>query len=99
MARVLAAMARKLTADIKAREAAARREYPQTMAAFDRVREIAVKNLIASKPDEAAKREEQYRLIRILDSVQSELSSLCGQGSAEIEKYIESLNPATTGNR
>lgn len=77
--------------DIKAREAAARREYPQTSAAFDRVREAAVKNLIASKPDEAAKREELYRLIHILDSVQAELASLCGQGSAEIEKYIESL--------
>lgn len=85
--------------DLKAREQAAQREYPQTSAAFDRVRETAVKNLLASKPDEAAKREELYRLIHILDSVQAELSSLCGQGSVEIEKYVESLKPATTGNR
>ena len=85
--------------DLKAREQAARREYPQTSEAFDKVRAVAVKNLLASKPDEAAKREELYRLIHILDSVQAELASFCGQGSAEIEKYIESLNPATTGNR
>jgi len=81
-----------MSTDLKAREAAARREYPQTSAAFDKVRETAVKKLIASKPDEAAKREELYRLIHILDSVQAELASLCGQGSVEIEKYIESLN-------
>lgn len=87
-----------MTDNIKAREQAARREYPQTSAAFDKVRETAVKNLLASKPDEAAKREELYRLIHILDSVQAELHSICGQGSADIEKYVESLNqrqPAT----
>lgn len=77
--------------DIKAREAAAQREYPQTRAAFDKVRATALEKLIASKPEEFAKREELYRLIHILDSVQAELASLCGQGSAEIEKYIESL--------
>ena len=87
------------TADIKSREASARREYPQTMAAFDRVRATALEKLIASKPEESGKREELYRLIHILDSVQAELASLCGQGSVEIEKYIESLKPATTGNR
>lgn len=86
-------------AELKAREAKARREYPQTMAAFDRVRETAVKKLLATLPSEAQKREELYRLVHILDTVQRELLNLCGQGSVEIEKYIESLNPATTGNR
>lgn len=80
-----------MSEDIKTREAAARREYPQTSAAFDKVRATAVEKLIASKPDEGQKREELYRLIHILDSVQAELLSLCGQGSQDIEKYIESL--------
>lgn len=88
-----------MSSDLKAREQAARREYPQTSAAFDKVRENAVKKLLATLPSEAQKREELYRLVHILDTVQAELASLCGQGSAEIEKYIESLNPATTGNR
>ena len=80
-----------MTADLKAREQAARREYPQTCAAFDKVREAAVKNMIASKPEEAVKREELYRLIHILDSVQAELASILANDTAAIEKYVESL--------
>lgn len=86
--------------EIKAREQAARRELPQTSAAFDRVRARAVEKLVVSKPDESIKREELYRLVHILDSVQAELVSACGQGSEAIEAYIEGMTtkPATTGN-
>ena len=77
--------------ELKAREQQARREYPQVSLAFDKVRARAVEKLIASKPEESGKREELYRLVHILDSVQAELLEVCGQGSEDIEKYIESL--------
>lgn len=85
---------------LKAHEQAARREYPETKAAFDRVRAAAVANMFKTGPAETEKREELYRLVHILNQVEEELVFALGQGSDEIAKYIESLKPqATTGNR
>jgi len=78
-------------AELKAREAKARSEYPLTAECFDKVRAAAVSKMLASKPNEAEKREEIYRLVHILDAVQAELLALVGQGSDEIAKYVESL--------
>jgi hypothetical protein len=83
--------------EIKAREAQARREYPQTKAAFDRVRAAATENIFKTKPTEQEKREEIYRLVQILDEVERELLTAVGQGSEAIDEYIKSIG--TTGNR
>lgn len=77
--------------EIKAREIAARREYPQTKAAFDRVRTVAMNKMFKTLPAEAAKREELYRLVAILNEVENELMGALGQGSEAIEEYIKSL--------
>lgn len=68
--------------------------------AFDRVRNAAMENLFKTKANEPEKREELYRLVHVLNEVQTELLSVCGQGSDDIKKFIDSLaiQPATTGN-
>lgn len=76
---------------LKARETAARKEYPETKAAFDRVRAALAGKMFETQPGETAKREEFYRFVHVLDQVQSELLSAMGQGSQEIEAYIDGL--------
>jgi hypothetical protein len=76
---------------LKAREKAAAKEYPETRAAFARVRAAATEKIFSTKPGEREKREEIYRLVVILDEVERELLSAIGQGNAEIESYIEGL--------
>jgi SprT-like family protein len=58
---------------LKAREKAARKEYPETKAAFGRVRAAAVEKMFATLPSQPEKREELYRLVHILDEVEREL--------------------------
>jgi hypothetical protein len=76
---------------LKAREKAARKEYPETKAAFDRVRAAAVEAMFTTLPSQPEKREELYRLVHILDAVERELLAAMGQGNDEIERYIEGL--------
>lgn len=76
---------------LKARETAAKKEYPETQAAFARVRAAATEKVFATKPGEREKREEIYRLVSILDAVERELLSAMGRGNEEIESYIERL--------
>ena len=76
---------------LKAREERARREYPETRAAFGRVREAATTRIFTTRPPEREKREELYRLVHILDEVERELLSAMGQGREEIEAYLEEL--------
>ena len=78
-------------AGIKARESRARREYPETRAAFQRVRKAAVDRMFQTRPNEAEKREELYRLVHILDSVEADLMAAMGAGSEEIETYLKML--------
>lgn len=86
--------------EIRAREQAARREYPLAKACFDEARAAAIENLLNSKPTETEKREELYRLVQIIDKVSNGLLALCGQGSEEIQAYVDSLTTkATTRNR
>jgi hypothetical protein len=77
--------------ELKAREQKARREYPETRAAFARVREAATAKIFATRPGEKDKREELYRLVHILDEVERELLSAMGQGREEIEVYLKEL--------
>jgi acyl-CoA reductase-like NAD-dependent aldehyde dehydrogenase len=58
---------------LKIREKAAGKEYPQTQAAFGRVRAAAVEKMFATLPSQPEKREELYRLVHILDEVEREL--------------------------
>ena len=74
---------------LKVREKAARKEYPETRAAFGRVRAAAVERMFATMPSQPEKREELYRLVHILDEVERELLAAMGQGSEEIESYVE----------
>jgi len=75
----------------QAREKAAKKEFPETQAAFARVRAAATEKIFATKPGESEKREEIYRLVSILDAVERELLAAMGQGNEEIESYIEGL--------
>ena len=77
--------------ELEAREKRARQEYPQTHAAFARVREAATAKIFATRPGERDKREELYRLVHILDEVERELLSAMGQGREEIEAYLKEL--------
>lgn len=87
--------------ELRAREQRARTEYPQTKAAFDRVRGAAMSKMFATKPGEHEKREELYRLVAILNSVEQELLAATGMGSDAIDAYVQSItgDNATTGNR
>jgi hypothetical protein len=76
---------------LRAREQAARTEFPQTHAAFARVREAATARIFATRPGEREKREELYRLVHILDEVERELLSAMGRGREEIEAYLKEL--------
>ena len=76
---------------LRAREQKARQEFPQTQAAFARVREAATAKIFATRPAEREKREELYRLVHILDEVERELLSAMGQGRDEIEAYLKEL--------
>lgn len=77
--------------ELKKREERARLEYPQTHAAFARVRAAATARIFATRPGEKEKREELYRLVHILDEVERELLSAMGQGREEIEAYLKEL--------
>jgi len=77
---------------LKAREKAARKEYPETQAAFGRVRAAAVEKMFATLPSQPEKREELYRLVHILDEVERELLNAMGQGNDAIEAYVERLS-------
>ena len=76
---------------LKAREKAARKEYPETQAAFGRVRAAAVETMFATLPSQPEKREELYRLVHILDAVEHELLAAMGQGNDAIEADVETL--------
>ena len=76
---------------LKAREQKARLEFPETHAAFARVREAATAKIFATRPGEREKREELYRLVHILDEVERELLSAMGQGREKIEAYLKEL--------
>ena len=81
--------------ELKAREKAAKKEYPETLAGFARVRAAATEKIFATKPNEKEKREEIYRLVYILGAVERELLTAMGQGNEEIESYIERLSGET----
>lgn len=88
--------------ELRQRASAVKREFPETQAAFDRVRQAARDNLFKTKPNEVEKREEIYRLVNLLDAIQQELLDAMGQGSEAIEDYVKKYNAenqATTGNR
>ena len=76
---------------LRAREKAAGKEYPETQAAFGRVRAAAVEKMFATMPSQPEKREELYRLVHILDEVERELLAAMGQGNDAIEAYVETL--------
>ena len=81
-----------MTEALKAREKAARKEYPETQAAFGRVRAAAVEKMFATLPSQPEKREELYRLVHVLDEVERELMAAMGQGNDAIEAYVETLD-------
>ena len=81
--------------ELKARETHARREYPETKAAFTRVRNAMVERLFKTPTDAAAERERLYATVQILDAVEKALIAAMGQGSEAIDEFIKNL--ATTG--
>lgn len=81
-----------MTEALKAREKSARKEYPETQAAFGRVRAAAVEKMFATLPSQPEKREELYRLVHILDEVERELMAAMGQGNDAIDAYVETLD-------
>lgn len=85
--------------ELKKRELDARQEWPMVSEAFDRVRNAAMQNLFATKATEHEKREEIYRLVQLLNRVQTEMLSFCGQGSDDIQKFIDGLAPQPSDNR
>jgi len=68
-----------MTEALKAREKAARKEYPETQAAFGRVRAAAVEMMFATLPSQPEKREELYRLVHIIRNL------------SELKRSIEGL--------
>ncbi len=84
-----------MTEALKIREKAAGKEYPETKAAFGRVRAAAVEKMFATLPSQPEKREELYRLVHILDEVERELMAAMGPGNDAIEAYIETLGEET----
>jgi len=68
-----------MTEALKAREKAARKEYPETQAAFGRVRAAAVEKMFATLPSQPEKREELYRLGHIIRNL------------SELKRSIEGL--------
>jgi len=80
--------------ELKARETQARREYPETKAAFARVRDAMVQQLFRTPLGGQAERERLYSSVQILDAVEKALIDAMGQGSEAIDEFIKNL--ATT---
>lgn len=84
--------------ELKSKERAVAREYPETKAAFAVVRQAMVDALVASGSPEAEKRERLYHSIRAIDQVEAVMLSILSAGSADIEQYVKQLtDSATTG--
>jgi len=81
-----------MTEALKAREKAARKEYPETQAAFGRVRAAAVEKMFATLPSQREKREELYQPVHVLDEVERELMAAMEQGNDAIDAYVETVD-------
>lgn len=77
--------------DLKLREGATRREYPEMVKAFDEARAVMVAAIIDSGTAETEKRERLYRSIRTLDDVQKLMTSHLGSDSEAIAGWLKSL--------
>ena len=67
-------------AEAAARGREAEREFAETRAAFERVRQAAVASLIATAPGQEAVRERLVVTCQILDAVQSALMDVVNSG-------------------
>lgn len=81
--------------ELRAKEIAVRREFPQVTDAFSKVREAMMAAWHASGSGESEKRERLFRAVRTLDDVQSLMAASMGAGSEAIEEYAKKF--ATTG--
>lgn len=77
--------------ELKAREARTRREFPETQAAFTRVRAAMVARLFKTPTSAAAERETLYLSVQTLDAVEAAMTQAMGQGSDAIEEYAKSF--------
>lgn len=80
--------------DLKVREVRTRREFPETQAAFAKVRAAMVLRLFATKTNATEERERLYFSVQTLDAVEAAMTLAMGQGSDAIEEYAKSF--ATT---
>lgn len=82
---------------LRLREGATRREYPEMMKAFEEVRAVMVESIIKSGTAETERRERLYRSIRTLDDVQTLMQSHLGGDSAAIAEYVKNFATAEPG--
>ena len=73
------------------RSQAARLEYPQTEAAFGKVRDALIARLLSTPLAASQEREKLYFAVQTLDAVKSALSEMMALSSDDIESYIDQI--------
>jgi len=77
--------------ELRRRSIAVKREFPETEAAFDRIRSAMVSKLFLTPMGATDQREKLYYAVQTLDAVKAAMIEMMGVGSDDIEKYIEQI--------
>ena len=77
--------------ELRKRSIAVKREFPETEAAFDRIRSAMVSKLFLTPMGATDRREKLYYAVQTLDAVKAAMIEMMGVGSDDIEKYIEQI--------
>ena len=70
---------------------AVEREFPETDAAFQAVREVMLERIAVSPLSAREERENLYRSIQVLDAVRRRLIDCMGIGSDALAEYVNSV--------
>ena len=78
------------------RAKAVKREFPETDAAFGRVRQAMIERLVTSPVTAAEEREKLFLSVQVLDAVRKSLVDAIGLGSEAIEHYLRDIRTQTS---
>lgn len=79
--------------EAKLKRAAQMREFPQTMAIMERIRDAMAAQVFVTKLGDVDMREALYLRVQTLDAMMEEMATLLrdNAGQAEIDKYVKEL--------
>jgi hypothetical protein len=77
--------------EIKRREQAQAREFPETIALFDRIRAAMAERLFATPLGAAVEREMLYTKVQALDALKGEMVALLNANPEAVDLYLRSV--------